>query len=126
MRWIALIYITIIILIIVMADSGQYGYVFKLVHQIPYGDKLGHFILIGLLALVVNLSLQCKKITVFNYSVLQGSAIVVALTMLEELSQFFIANRSFDLMDLLFDFIGIFVFSHIAVMSTNRYAKSEK
>ncbi len=126
MRWLALIYIIIIIVIIAMADSGQYGYVFKFVHQIPYSDKLGHFILIGLLALVVNLSLQCKKITVFNYSVLQGSAIVATLVMLEELSQFFIAHRSFDLMDLLFDFIGIFVFSHIAVISTNRWAKDEK
>lgn len=114
MRWLAIIYILIIILIIAMADSGQYGYVFKIIYQIPYADKLGHFILIGLLALVVNLSLQGKKIQVFGYSVLQGSAIVAALVMLEELSQFFIANRTFDLGDLLFDFIGIFVFSYIA------------
>lgn len=115
MRWLAVIYSLIIIFIIVVADSGQYHFIFQFIQQIPFGDKFGHFILIGLLALVINLALQGRKIQVFNYSLLQGSVIIAILVMLEELSQFFIKNRTFDLGDLLFDFIGIVVFSYVTM-----------
>lgn len=115
MRWLAVIYSLIIIFIIIVADSGQYRFIFQLVHQVPFGDKFGHFILIGLLALVINLALQGRKIQVFNYSLLQGSVIIAILVMLEELSQFFIKNRTFDLGDLLFDFIGIVVSGYVTV-----------
>jgi VanZ family protein len=68
----------------------------------------------GLLAFFVNLLLNCKKIKVFQVSVLKGSVIVLIIVTLEEFSQIFIDNRSFDLLDLTFDYLGIWVFGQLA------------
>lgn len=112
---ITILYLILIVLIIVVANQGDYIYYLKtLVDLIPYGDKWGHFILMGLLAFFVNLLLTCEKFQLFKLSFLKGSIIVFLFVTLEELSQIFIANRAFDWQDLLFDYLGILVFGQLA------------
>ncbi|EDN65872.1 conserved hypothetical protein, membrane [Beggiatoa sp. PS] len=112
---ITILYLVLILLIIAFANQGEYIHILRyLVSSIPYGDKLGHFILMGFLAFFVNLLLNCKKIKVFQVSVLKGSAIVLIIVTFEEISQIFIDNRSYDLLDLTFDYLGIWVFGQLA------------
>lgn len=110
-KWITVSYIVLIIGIIAIADRGGYTAWFSLIYQIPYGDKLGHFLFIGTLSLVVNLSLNCVKTRIWGRSIFKGSAIIFFLITFEEISQIFLPNRTFDLGDLFFNYLGILIFS---------------
>jgi polysaccharide biosynthesis protein VpsQ len=108
-------YIIFILMIIVLADQGDYIAILKdWVDMIPYGDKGGHLILMGLLSLTVNLSFKCTLWTVGQHTFLKGSVIVAILVTLEEISQLFFSYRTFDWGDLLFDYLGILGFGQLA------------
>ena len=53
-RW-AIIFGLFMVLIIILADTGHRGALPK-VYDFPYGDKVGHFTLFGLLSFVINLT----------------------------------------------------------------------
>ena len=115
MKWAAILFAVFILLIIVLADAGRLG-MLATINQIPFADKAGHFILYGILALLVNLAL-------FHASPLQNrrrvavttGLILVVLIGLEEVSQQFFAERSFDLVDLTFSYLGVVFFSWVAI-----------
>jgi hypothetical protein len=116
-------YIIFILIIIVIADQGDYiAILTDWLDQIPYGDKGGHLILMGLLSLMVNLSLQCTRWRVGQHTFLKGSVIVAVLVTLEEISQLFVSGRTFDWSDLLADYLGIWLFGQLAwyLKPTNR------
>ena len=102
-------YAAFIACVIWIMDSGRGRPIYTLVGQVPYGDKLGHFVLIGLLCLLLNLALKGKTTPVMNRLVLTGSAWLGLIVVLEEISQRFIEHRTFDLVDLAADFAGILV-----------------
>jgi polysaccharide biosynthesis protein VpsQ len=103
-------YICILAGIIFVADTKSTRYVLSFVGSIPFGDKLGHFFLIGIFAFLLNLSLSCRKV----WRVLLGSLIVFVIVTVEEFSQIFIRGRSFDLTDLIADLLGILIFGKVA------------
>ncbi len=113
-RWFAAIYATLIVLAVVLADDGQYQFVFAWIRGIPGGDKVGHFCLMGGLAFVVNLALGLRHFTLGRWQFLLGSTIVGALVLVEEISQAWLPSRTFDLVDLTFDFLGIVCFGWLA------------
>jgi len=117
-RWLTLSYITLIILIILAADMGHLNFTIRWIHSIRYGDKLGHFILVGMLAFVVNLNLGATRWRWWGWSVLKGSFIIFILITLEEYSQLFIASRHFDYGDLLSNYLGILLLGHLAIYCT--------
>lgn len=105
-----IVYVLILAGIIFLADTKSTRYVLSFVGNIPYGDKIGHLVLMGTLSFLINWCLNFRRI----YRILLGSLIVLFFVTIEEFSQIFIRGRSFDLSDLLFDFIGIFLFGEIA------------
>ena len=107
------IYILILAGIIFLADTNGTNY-FRFVRYIPYGDKVGHFGLMGMLSLLVNLALKARTIQVWKLNYLLGSLIVSMIVLAEEFSQRFVSGRTFDAGDLLFDFAGIFLFGELA------------
>jgi polysaccharide biosynthesis protein VpsQ len=111
---IAIGYILLVIAIIFIADHKTYHHIFDIIRSIPFGDKIGHFVLIGLLAFVVNVLFACKTIKLYRFRFLLGGLIVVLLVTLEEFSQLFIKVRTFDLGDLIADYLGILLFSYLA------------
>ena len=117
------IYILILVGIIFLADFRGTQYLLNFVGNIPYGDKIGHFGLMGIFSLLINLVLQAKTIQVWKLRYLLGSLIVLAIVTLEEFSQIFIRGRTFDLSDLIFDYLGIFVFGEIARLICKKLAK---
>ena len=107
-----------IVWIIYLANTGQRSVFFNLVASIPFGDKLGHFCLFGLLTLGFNFVFKLKSFNLvfFNLASLKvyvGSSVVLLFAVLEELSQYFIPNRTLDATDLLADVVGILLFNLI-------------
>jgi len=95
--------------IIYLADSADHNFAFRLIGHIPYGDKVMHMVLYGFMALFLNYGLNYK-----SFKSLQiGAIIVLIFATLEEISQYWIPSRTFDLGDLLADFIGVVLFSFI-------------
>jgi polysaccharide biosynthesis protein VpsQ len=113
--WITGIYILLLTSIVYLAAHHQYHDLFSIIRNLPGGDKYGHFLLMGLLSFLINTSLRCRKLDVRAKRVLLGSGIVSLAVTLEEVSQIFMQYRSFDLVDLLFDYLGIWVFGKVAL-----------
>jgi len=113
--WITGIYILLLMSIIYLANHHQYHDLFSIIRSVPGGDKYGHFLLMGLLSFLLNTSLRCRELDVGAMPVLLGSVIVSIAVTLEEVSQIFMQYRSFDLVDLLFDYLGIWVFGKVAL-----------
>ena len=122
MKWITILFALFIILIIVLADTGNLG-ILKLVNQIPYGDKAGHFILYGILTLLINLtllrSLPFHPSTQLRMSprwVTVISSLILALLIgIEELSQQLFASRTVSFQDLIAGYLGVIFFSWLAL-----------
>jgi VanZ family protein len=95
--------------IIVLADLRGTGYLLNFVGNVPFGDKIGHFCLMGMFSLLVNLALNAKTFQFWKLNYLLGSLIVLTLVTAEEISQIFIRGRNFDSVDLIFDYAGIFI-----------------
>lgn len=99
--------------VIYMADNNKKAFVFDLVRVIPYGDKLGHISLFGLLTLIINIALNFRKVKSKIYNQYLGTLLIAIIVLLEEISQHFIIHRTFDLMDLIADAIGILLFTYL-------------
>lgn len=114
LKWLTALYVLFLALLVFMVDQKPYQFLFRIVRRTPYADKAGHFVLMGLFSLLLNLALSAKKIKVGNLSLLVGSLVVALVVTLEELSQIFVRYRTFDLVDLVFDYSGIFLFGQLA------------
>ena len=115
MKWLTILFALFIILVIVLADLGKLG-ILRLINQIPLADKAGHFILYGILTLLVNLTLfrsipiQSRK----RVAVISG-LILAFLIGLEEFSQQNFSSRTFSLSDLAASYLGLIFFSWLAL-----------
>ena len=96
--------------VIYLANTGQKSVFFELVEAIPYGDKLGHFCLFGLLTLFINLAFKFITLNIAGRPIYLAVLIVSTFVILEELSQYFVESRTLDFVDLIADFVGIAVF----------------
>jgi polysaccharide biosynthesis protein VpsQ len=118
MKWLTVLFTLFIILIIVLADTGNLGIV-GFIYHIPYADKLGHFILYGILVLLINLTLlRSNPSQSPNRIVLLSGLTLAILIGIEELSQQHFANRTFDLVDLSASYLGVVFFSWVSIKTT--------
>jgi VanZ family protein len=124
MKTLTALFIVILILIVIAANVGLAPTLFAFLRRIPYGDKLGHFVLMGILSLLVNLSMRASRVQIASFDVLKGSLIVAAVVTIEEFSQIFIRSRGFSLVDLAFDYAGIIAFGALATHLINRHAET--
>ncbi|HSK66122.1 MAG TPA: VanZ family protein [Anaerolineales bacterium] len=116
MKWLAILFSLFILLIIVLTDVGMLSRALRFLHAIPFGDKAGHFILYGILALLINLALFRSRPDQDRIPILLKTGLILGLLIgLEEFSQQFFANRSFDLVDLAFSYLGLVCFSWVAL-----------
>ncbi len=112
--------------IIFVADQKGTRYLLKFIGYLPFGDKIGHFCLMGMFSFLLNLTLNAKSVGFGKFRYLLGSLIVLALVTLEEFSQIFISGRSFDLGDLAFDYLGIFLFGELARFVCQKYFEPQR
>ena len=119
-RIIAVIVFAFIVLVTYLANSGTDTLLFAFVRSVPYGDKIGHFFLYGVLTLILNLALNLKAITLNKRKVFIGSVSVIIFIVIEELSQLFIPIRTVDYFDFLAGGTGIAVFTFICYLIKQR------
>lgn len=115
MKWLAIIFTLFIAIIIFLADAGKLGFL-GFINQIPYGDKAGHFILYGILTLLLDLTvLRVLPHQSPNLIALSTGLILALLIGIEEYSQQFFRNRTFSLLDLAFSYLGVIFFSWVVI-----------
>lgn len=107
-------FIVLLWVIVLIANAGLGPRLFGFLDYVPGGDKTGHFLLMGMAAFLVNLSLNAARLRIGPLHVLVGSVGVAAVVTLEEFSQVFFASRTFDLTDLTADYVGILLFGWLA------------
>jgi polysaccharide biosynthesis protein VpsQ len=109
-----------ILLIVILADTRRLGFI-GAIYDFPYGDKVGHFLLFGLLSLVVNLAVFEARPQAEKVRLAWGTSIVLALMIgAEEVSQRWIPSRTFSLLDLAASYLGVTVFACMAVLMQKR------
>ncbi|MEO9477793.1 MAG: VanZ family protein [Cyclobacteriaceae bacterium] len=106
-----LLFFTLICILIVIVDIKGTEYLLSTIPKIPYGDKLAHFGIFGILAFLFNRALAYKQIIKGTFHWQFGALIVLAFAIIEEFSQVFLSTRSFDFFDILADYLGIWLFS---------------
>jgi hypothetical protein len=109
--------------LVVLADSGHGHRLFAYAQRIPAGDKLGHFVLFGVLAFLANIVSQGRTFRLGSLKVSKASALVMAIVTLEECSQLMFRARTFDLLDLASDALGIWLFGRLAIACLNHERK---
>ncbi len=115
MKWLTILFVLFIILIIILADTGNLGILYH-INRIPYADKAGHFILYGILTLLIDLTLFRSLPSLSRKRVTVVSGLILALLIgLEEFSQQYFADRTFSLLDLGASYLGVISFSWLAV-----------
>jgi hypothetical protein len=116
LRWLPFIFFAAFIgLVIYIANSGQGSKYWSFLDQLPYGDKLGHFLLMGTLCLLLNVALRARTFQGGRATVLLGSLIIAGIATAEEITQLFLPSRTFALTDLAADYLGIFLAGRLAV-----------
>ena len=111
-RLLTIIYSSAIAFIAWCASAGWYRPTFAWV-QTYASDKWLHFVLVGTLALLLNLSLNLATVSRRSSWLLWGTFVMLLLATLEELSQQWISSRTFDLGDLACNFLGILIIGHL-------------
>jgi polysaccharide biosynthesis protein VpsQ len=107
-RWLPFsLFLLFITGIIVGNNLGRLRGIIGWVDMLPFGDKLGHFLLIGTLAFLLNYALNGRMVKIGRQKILLGCSIVAVAITIEELSQIWIPSRTFDLVDLTANYLGI-------------------
>lgn len=104
-RVLAALYVLAILATVALADAGAIGVIIDHIRRVPHGDNIVH----GMLAAPLTLAACALARFRFAGRVQRGTLIVVALVLLEELSQLWVPNRTFDLADLAGDLTGIVI-----------------
>lgn len=108
-RLVAALYVVLILGVILCATNRWFVGAFQFVQQTA-GDKLMHFLLVGMLAFLINLSFRSAT----WFQIQRGTIVLTVGTTLEEISQIGFRYRSFDLGDLAFNLLGIAVFGMLS------------
>lgn len=109
MKYIAAFFTLFIIIVIVLADRDAIPPFIKVLYDFENGDKLGHFILYGLLNFFITLTFIALPNRDANRMALSVGLILALIVTAEEFSQQFFSARTFDLIDLAASFVGLLV-----------------
>ena len=104
-----------------MANRGIGSIFFQFANLIPYGDKVGHFFVYGILAMLFNLALNCRTFRFDRLSLQQGGCLVFIFTSIDELSQYFFPSRSLDYLDVIANILGILIFNALSKTIRKKY-----
>jgi VanZ family protein/predicted nucleotidyltransferase len=121
MKWLTFAFGLLVIAILISANLGVLPQAIRNLYDFPGGDKLGHFLLFGLLGLLVNLS--ARRARPYPQSLRIGLSLSLFLAIgvaLEEWSQALFPTRTSDLGDLAASLAGMTTGGLLAWMRTRR------
>lgn len=104
------VYVGLLVALVTLANTGVLSPVLVWLHQLPYGDKACHFVLVGGLSFLISSTLSLRRPR-RRYVVVATTIVTIALlTSLEEFSQSMLQYRRFDRLDMLCNIAGTLVF----------------
>ena len=113
--WLTAVYGLLVVALVVVADRGGGPGLFPGFYNRPGMDKLGHMVLMGTLAYLVNRSVRTARPEWAGARWLSKATVVVlVLVTLEEFSQMWLPHRTFEWWDLAADYVGILVFGGLS------------
>jgi len=107
---IALAYAALLAAIVVAADAGWLPRFAERLHDLPFGDKVLHFTMFGLLALAANLALASRGRRSLARAIVIGSIFVLIVATAEEYSNRYLLRRDWSLGDLTANYAGVACF----------------
>lgn len=113
-------YLLFLCQVILMKNLNLGNSIFGLVRDIPHIDKLGHFFLYGLLTYLLSIALKHKSIQLMTIRIRLAPVIMLLATFMEECSQIMQQFRTFSLLDMLANAVGVLCFSALAIWFTKR------
>lgn len=116
MKYIAVLFSMFIIAVIILADNGALPHFIRVIYDFPNGDKLGHFILFGLLNFFITRAVFASHLSKSRnrVSLSVGFALAVLIA-LEEYSQQFFSTRTFSMLDLFASYAGLLIGGSMAL-----------
>ena len=124
MRYFAALFLAFIIGLIVLADADILPDFVNAIYDFPNGDKVGHFVLYGLLNFFITRAFLSSLPTRRGGWVTLSVGLILALFVaLEEFSQIFFSARTFSLLDLTASLLGIIVGGWVAYKTNVPKAK---
>ncbi len=119
------LFLAFFLYIIYATNQGTLPFFIRRLYLFPGGDKVGHFVLLGIASFFANQVLYPRHFLIFGKVFFVGSLIVLFAITAEEISQMFLANRTFDLIDLSFSYLGI-IAGDVVVRLLNKVAKRSR
>ena len=101
------LYCIFIVAVLLVADLGLMPNISALLQGYSGLDKVGHFILVGILAWLLNSAFRLRQVNLGRLRIFVGTIVVVTVVTLEEVAQLWIHTRRFELIDLLAGYLGI-------------------
>ena len=106
-RLLFFLYCIFIVAVLLVADLGLMPNISALLQGYSGLDKVGHFILVGILAWLFNSAFRLGQLNLGRLRIFIGTIVVVTVVTLEEVAQLWIYTRRFELIDLLAGYLGI-------------------
>jgi VanZ family protein len=115
MKYVSALFLIFIIAVIILADRGSLPPSIRALYRFPNGDKVGHFILFGLLDFFLVRAFLSSYPNQPRGRVTVSISLILALFIaLEEWSQQFFSTRTLDLLDLLAGYFGVTIGGWVA------------
>ncbi|MBC8333900.1 MAG: VanZ family protein [Anaerolineales bacterium] len=125
-NWPTFLTVIMALLIVILANGGNLPRSITRIYDFPYGDKAGHFLIMGLLCFFLNRTALASFPGSRPATLIWRVSLILAFVVtLEELSQQYIPRRTFSLIDLAFSYAGIAFFGWL-VARKNRPAKTPR
>lgn len=102
------------VLIVTVIVAADFALLPPVSAYVPAGDKALHFLLIGGLALLANLALRGRRVSLGLRRPMLGSVVVGLLISAEELSQIWLPSRTFSWMDIAMNTLGVIAAHYLA------------
>lgn len=122
----AVLFGLVVLGIILAADFGLLGLARRL-HLFPLADKMAHFLLFGLLNLLVVRATQQSHTSWDNVRTAAGcSLLLLTVAGLEESSQLYIGGRTFSVLDFAASAAGIVAFGLVAALWSQLEVRNQR
>lgn len=103
----AVLFALFIVTITHVADRGDGDRWWGFLHDVPYGDKAGHLVLMGTLSFLCNLAFPPRRGDGYRRFVTTTTLVLLVLITGEEIAQAFKPHRTCDFVDWLADLVGL-------------------
>lgn len=122
----AVLFALFMLAITLIADSGNADRCWGFVGDIPYGDKAGHLVLMGMLAFLCNLGFPPRRNDGYRRLITTTTLVLLVLLTAEEITQAFKPHRTCDLMDWLADLLGLALGQKAALGTMRRFSVRQR